>query len=208
MQLTFKPLYHQPSLLYTKDRRILQDLISLLQDGEATTDPTNVFKKKLDALLGSAVDRGTITRKELKFMTVEKPTCPTFYMLPKVHKCLEVPPERTVDFLDLRLDVVGNTIQTSLFRKSTATNSLLHYGSFHPRHLRNGIPTGQFLRIRRNCTDLQTFELEARNLTERLRTRGYPKKVISKAYQRAKGTDRSHLFRPKPRGQDNKRDPR
>ncbi|XP_071995609.1 uncharacterized protein [Engystomops pustulosus] len=100
----------------------------------------------------------------------------------------------SADFLDLRIRVDNGRILTTLFRKQTATNSLLHYGSFHPQHVRDGIPIGQFLRIRRNCTSKQDFQEHSRDLTTRLKNRGYPKKVISHAYQRARDANRSSLL--------------
>lgn len=62
---------------------------------------------------------------------------------------------------------------TGLHRKSAATNNLLHFSSFHSKHLRKGIPKGQFLRIRRNCSDEKDFKETAANLTDRFCTRGY-----------------------------------
>ncbi|CAJ0956764.1 unnamed protein product [Ranitomeya imitator] len=100
----------------------------------------------------------------------------------------------SVEFLDLKIILDGSYIATTLFRKPTATNSLLHYSSFHPRHLKNGIPTGQFLRLRRNCSATADFNMEARKLTDRFKHRGYPKAIISSAYQRAKTSARSDLF--------------
>ncbi|XP_056409794.1 uncharacterized protein LOC130332660 [Hyla sarda] len=84
---------------------------------------------------------------------------------------------------------------TKLYRKETATNSLLHYASFHPEHTRRGIPVGQFLRVKSNCTENPDFKMEALNLTSRFRERGYSKKVISKAYQRANSSDRQMLLK-------------
>lgn len=63
--------------------------------------------------------------------------------------------ETPIDFLDLTLMKQGNRISTSLYRKPTATNSVLHYDSFHPDHLKKGIPYGQFLKLKRNCTNDQ-----------------------------------------------------
>ncbi|CAJ0965642.1 unnamed protein product [Ranitomeya imitator] len=100
----------------------------------------------------------------------------------------------SVEFLDLKLTLEGSYIVTTLYRKPTATNSLLHYSSFQPRHLKNGIPTGQFLRLRRNCSVMADFDMEARKLTDRFKHRGYPKAVISTAYQRAKNSERTGLF--------------
>ncbi|OCT57051.1 hypothetical protein XELAEV_18004055mg [Xenopus laevis] len=52
-------------------------------------------------------------------------------------------------------------------RKPTATNTLLAASSHHPLSLIKGIPIGQFLHIRRNCTDEKTFEIQAKELSSR-----------------------------------------
>ncbi|XP_071989323.1 uncharacterized protein [Engystomops pustulosus] len=72
--------------------------------------------------------------------------------------------------------------QTPARRKQTATNSLLSFTSFHPKHLRQSIPVGQFLRLRRNCSDIADFRKHAKDLTGRFRARGYPKKVLHLLY--------------------------
>ncbi|XP_071984186.1 uncharacterized protein [Engystomops pustulosus] len=108
-------------------------------------------------------------------------------------------PQTSIEFLDLKVSVVGNSLQTDLHRKSTATNSLLHFSSFHPHHLKNGIPTGQFIRVRRNCSTLGDFRRNAGDLTQRFRDRGYPKKSISRAFQRARDSQRENLLQPKQR---------
>lgn len=46
----------------------------------------------------------------------------------------------TVEFLDLKINLKNGKIDNTLFRKKTATNSFVHYDSFHLRHLQNGIP--------------------------------------------------------------------
>ncbi|XP_056397116.1 uncharacterized protein LOC130291827 isoform X2 [Hyla sarda] len=107
-----------------------------------------------------------------------------------------------VDFLDLKLIRNGNQITTSLHRKETATNNVLHFGSFHPGHTRRGIPMGQFLRLRHNCSQMEDFKKHARDLMERLRVRGYPKKVISKAFQKALHSERNDLLKPRTRLED------
>ncbi|XP_069598880.1 uncharacterized protein [Ranitomeya imitator] len=105
----------------------------------------------------------------------------------------------SVDFLDIKLSIENSKIACNLFRKATATNSLLHYESFHPQHLKNGIPKGQFLRLRRNCSTNTDFLGQAKDLTRRFKQRGYPQRVISKAFQLARGQDRSSLLEKKVR---------
>ncbi|XP_069584088.1 uncharacterized protein [Ranitomeya imitator] len=102
----------------------------------------------------------------------------------------------TVQFLDLEVKCQNGKLSTCLYRKPTAVNSLLEYRSFHPKHTRDGIPRGQFLRARRNCTDDEDFRREAHDLTERFRRRNYPKKCISRAYQRAKIQTQDTLLVP------------
>ncbi|XP_072000817.1 uncharacterized protein [Engystomops pustulosus] len=182
------------------------------------TDPTDTFKRKIDRLISTAVEHGIITKKEAKYLQVDKPVTPTFYLVPKIHKSLESPPvhhhqprflcqrlyapyravgtgteetcmefiselndnnlniklipqisENTVEFLDLGLSMDENKIKTSLYRKPTATNSVLHYDSFHPRHLKKAIPYGQFLRLKRNCSDDCDYRTHTADLTARLK---------------------------------------
>lgn len=107
--------------------------------------------------------------------------------------------QTSVEFLDLTLNIINGTIETSLFRKPTATNSLLEFSSFHPTHLKRGIPYGQYLRLRRNCTDIQDFKQNALDLTARFRNRGYPKKLLNQAYNKALHMDRQTLLTPRHR---------
>ncbi|XP_069584215.1 uncharacterized protein [Ranitomeya imitator] len=102
----------------------------------------------------------------------------------------------STSFLDLRIFVQGNKLVTDLFRKPTATNALLEFNSFHPWHTKVGVPTGQFLRIRRNCTRDQDFLMQARDLTDRFRQRSYPKRVVATAFQRARQHDQASLLIP------------
>ncbi|XP_069606130.1 uncharacterized protein [Ranitomeya imitator] len=48
------------------------------------SDPTGIFKRKLDRLLTSAKHNNILDNKELKFLTTVSPVVPTLYLLPKV----------------------------------------------------------------------------------------------------------------------------
>ncbi|XP_071989586.1 uncharacterized protein [Engystomops pustulosus] len=74
--------------------------------------------------------------------------------------------------------------------------------SFHPTHLKNGIPTGQFFRVKRNCSNEEDFKQHAYDLTSRFRDRGYPRKTISKGFLRAKNSERCQLLQTKVRPVD------
>ncbi|XP_069591429.1 uncharacterized protein [Ranitomeya imitator] len=85
-------------------------------------------------------------------------------------------------------------LSTTVFRKSTATNSLLHASSLHPRSTTNSIPIGQFLRIKRICSEDEQFEEQAELLRSRFKDRGYNRRVIQRGYWRAKNTPRQQLL--------------
>lgn len=108
--------------------------------------------------------------------------------------------EHVLPFLDVLIskDTRG-TLHTKVYRKKTATNSLLQWGSCHPRPLIKGIPKGQFLRTKRNCSDQITFNSQARDLKNRFYRRGYPKDIVEGAYLQASKMDRNTLLTPKRR---------
>lgn len=86
-------------------------------------------------------------------------------------------------------------------------NALLHATSSHPESTIKAVPTGQFLRMRRICSQEVDFETQAKYLQERFTERGYSKRTIRKAYNRAKGSSHSDLiYRRQERKSDDKCD--
>lgn len=87
MQLMFKVLYHRPTMaehLPPVEQQSFRDLLELLRNNKDPTDPTDIYKKKLDQILHTAKEFGVLTKKEVYFLRVEKPVTPTFYLLPKL----------------------------------------------------------------------------------------------------------------------------
>lgn len=103
----------------------------------------------------------------------------------------------SVDFLYLKLTSVGGSIQTTLYCKKTATNSLLHFSSFHLLQISQVTPICQFLKVRHNWSEFAEFKTEVRDLSSRFKARGYPDKIVSKAFERARHTLRVDLLKPK-----------
>ncbi|OCT57287.1 hypothetical protein XELAEV_18003724mg [Xenopus laevis] len=89
-----------------------------------------------------------------------------------------------------------NTIHTTIYRKPCSGNTLLHAQSCHPRSQIAGIPIGQFLRLRRNCSTLGEFKIKADEMRDRFKERGYNSRSIQRAYTRAETTDRDILLTP------------
>ncbi|CAJ0947719.1 unnamed protein product [Ranitomeya imitator] len=105
---------------------------------------------------------------------------------------------REISFLDVKLSIEDNgSIRTTLFRKPTAANGLLRWESYHPTPLKRGIPKGQFLRLRRNCSENGDYQNKARDLKKRFTDRGYPRALLEEANQYAKTIERTTLLHPR-----------
>lgn len=77
--------------------------------------------------------------------------------------------QESLNFLDITIFVnQDGNLGSTLFRKSTGGNSILHAGSSHPIQLLMSIAYSQYLRIRRNCSRDIDFEKEAKALQLRL----------------------------------------
>ena len=71
--------------------------------------------------------------------------------------------------------------------------------SCHPKHCCKNIPYSLALRLRRICSDSNTFELRAKELTNQLHQRSYLKQDIASAIDKARQRSRDALlsYRPK-----------
>ncbi|XP_069588555.1 uncharacterized protein [Ranitomeya imitator] len=102
---------------------------------------------------------------------------------------------RSLEFLDIWIDIsINGRLKTDVYRKPTATNSYLRADSAHPVNTIRGIPIGQFLRMRKICSDNESFERQCMDLSARFTERGYSKKMIQRGYNRAKRTPRNELL--------------
>ena len=86
---------------------------------------------------------------------------------------------------------MGDTISVDLYTKPTDT---LLPTSCHQKHCCKNIPYSLAVRLRRICSDSDTFESRARELTDHLCKRGYQKQEISLAIERARQQKREDLL--------------
>ena len=67
-----------------------------------------------------------------------------------------------INFLDITItNEHGGSVSTNLYCKPTDSHNYLLYSSEHPRHLLNGIPYSQFVRIKRLFSKPEDFRLNA-----------------------------------------------
>ncbi|KAJ1203117.1 hypothetical protein NDU88_006911 [Pleurodeles waltl] len=108
-------------------------------------------------------------------------------------------------FLDLLIYEHNGGLATEVYYKPTDCNNLLQYQSFHPRALRDNLPVGQFLRLRRNCSSVTDYRKHADKLTTKLHTKDYPPHLVSRARKRARNNNRDQLLQPEHRNQTSRR---
>lgn len=106
--------------------------------------------------------------------------------------------QQKLTFLDIQIFIKSDgSIGSTLFGKPSAGNSLLHATSSHPAPLIANVPYGQYLRLKRNCSEHFQFEQEAKALQICLRQQGYSKKCLKRPYLKAKNQDKSTLIHVK-----------
>ena len=107
--------------------------------------------------------------------------------------------DQEIPFLDLLITINDGKLCTKTFSKPTDRNSLLRFDSHHPKSLRQNLPYGQFLRLRRNCSEVEQFSQQAQSLSGKLDLKGYPTRTIRNARKRALNTHRDILLEPSTR---------
>ena len=117
---------------------------------------------------------------------------------PTIRFTAEVSNEEHV-FLDTKSRLVGNSIDVDLYTKPTDTHQYLLPSSCHPKHCSRNVPYSLALRTRRICSNPDTFESRATELSDQLRRRGYNIQSISTATSKARSQRRDDLLRYKPK---------
>ena len=99
----------------------------------------------------------------------------------------------TLVFLDLNITIEGDWLSTTTHTKNTARNCLLRFDSFHPKPMHENLLYGQYLRLRRNCSDVRDFKTQAKSLTEKFKARQYPERILHMACKRTRNNNRDAL---------------
>ena len=86
-----------------------------------------------------------------------------------------------IPFLDTRVYIdKDRKLRTTLYKKPTDRQFLLHYQSNHPTHIKESIIYSQALRYNRIIHDDDLLQNELYNLTRTLLARKYPLHIINK----------------------------
>ena len=102
-----------------------------------------------------------------------------------------------VSFLDTWVKISNDgKIYTDLYSKPTDTHNYLHFSSCHPSHCKTGGPYGEFLRLRRNCSNMNDFLKHANERKLDYLRRGYPLDLIEESINKATNQNRERLLNP------------
>ncbi|XP_072359247.1 uncharacterized protein [Scyliorhinus torazame] len=102
---------------------------------------------------------------------------------------------KSVAFLDTLVSIKDGHLSTSLYRKPTDNLMMLHFSSFHPKHIKEAIPYGQALRVHRICSDEEERNRHLQTLKDALVRTGYGTRLIDRQFQRATAKNRTDLLR-------------
>ena len=95
--------------------------------------------------------------------------------------------EHNVHFLDVDvfLNSSKNKIETTLYTKPTDSHNYINYRSCHQKLCNNGIPYGQFLRLKRICSDEDDYVAKSKLMAYHFHLANYPIELIQSSFERA-----------------------
>ena len=102
-----------------------------------------------------------------------------------------------VNFLDTTVAIgPDRKLYTTLYTKPTDSHNYLLYDSAHPIHTKRSLPHSQFLRLRRICSHLEDFDINALMIASHFMRRNYPTDLIEDSLIKARRSDRTLLLHP------------
>ena len=105
--------------------------------------------------------------------------------------------ETNVNFLDVTVSIKDNKLVTSLYTKPTDSHLYLNSKSCHPDHVIKNMPKGQFIRIKRICSEDKDFDHHARQMKAQFMARGYNKSNLEKTIREVQQLKRGDLLEEK-----------
>jgi hypothetical protein len=99
-----------------------------------------------------------------------------------------------IEFLDTTVLLQNGFLHTELYIKPTNAQAYLHRNSYHPKHIFRSLPYGEFLRTRRNCSSIESFDKHAKIMFQAFAKRGYQQNILDEALAKARAKPREQLL--------------
>lgn len=103
-------------------------------------------------------------------------------------------------FLDVKVSIVNNKLETTVYSKPTDSHLYLHASSCHDKASINGIPKGVSLRLRRLCSTESEYDERSIEYMNYLAIRGYDENKVRKAFLDNKKVSREKAREPAKKG--------
>ena len=110
---------------------------------------------------------------------------------PSIKFTLEKSQNNTLPFLDVSIENMQDNFKTKVYRKSTHTNSYIHFFSHHSTEIKRDVITGLFLRAYRICVPL-CLDDELHHIRSSFEELAYPNWFIDSAHKKARKIYYSH----------------
>ena len=99
-----------------------------------------------------------------------------------------------VSFLDVEVHLMNGQLSTNLYTKLTDAHLYLNAKSSHPAYVTRNISKGQFIRIRRICSNIEDYSKNGQKPISFLVKRGYKQSNLEKCFKEIMRIDRETLF--------------
>ena len=100
----------------------------------------------------------------------------------------------SIDFLDVTVHLREGRLTTELFTKPTSSLAYLLRNSYHPRRVFDALPYGEFVRTRRNCSTIESYDSHSYRLLQAFVERGYDPDQLEKARSKARQLSRQDIL--------------
>ena len=94
--------------------------------------------------------------------------------------------QTSLPFLDILITLQEGFLHTSLFSKPTDAHAYLPASSCHPKHVIRNMPQGEFIRLRRLCSDENSFQEKTKTMETWFTRRGHQPKHVKAAKEKAR----------------------
>ena len=96
--------------------------------------------------------------------------------------------KKSVNFLDVKVSLIDQHLETDLYCKPTDCQQFLDFNSAHPIHIKKSIVYSQGLCTKRLCSSNVAFENHLESLKNWFQNRGYPKTLVDNQLKRVTET--------------------
>ena len=107
-----------------------------------------------------------------------------------------------IEYLDTKIYVKNNKIQTTLYTKPSDTHAYLNPASCHPKHICMNIPKSVAHRIRRICSEDNEYFKHKEIQIKHFEDRGYNSNFVRKIFDEYDNVDRLSLIKQNPENEE------